>query len=85
MPAGSGASSHDLLQQVRALVAESEQRQQKELALRLSQVLTDVESQRRSDLVRIEQNMGQIEGFTGQEAVRQRELLNYLMRVSQHR
>jgi hypothetical protein len=85
MPAGSGVSSHDLLQQVRALVAESEQRQQKELALRLSQVLTDVESQRRSDLVRIEQNMGQIEGFTGQEAVRQRELLNYLMRVSQHR
>jgi hypothetical protein len=85
LPAGSGASSHDLLQQVKALVAESEQRQQKELALRLSQVLTDVESQRRSDLVRIEQNMGQIEGFTGQEAVRQRELLNYLMRVSQHR
>jgi anti-sigma factor RsiW len=85
VPGGSGASSRDLLQQVRALVAESEQRQQKELALRLSQVLTDVESQRRADLVRIEQNMGQIEGFTGQEAVRQRELLNYLMRVSQRR
>jgi hypothetical protein len=85
VPAGSGASSRDLLQQVRALVAESEQRQQKELALRLTQVLTDVESQRRADLVRIEQNMGQIEGLTGQEAVRQREMLNYLMRVSQRR
>ena len=85
VPASAVASSRDLLQQVRALVAESEQRQQKELALRLTQVLTDVESQRRADLVRIEQNMGQIEGFTGQEAVRQRELLNYLMRVSQRR
>jgi hypothetical protein len=83
--AGSGASSRDLLQQVRALVAESEQRQQKELALRLTQALTDVESQRRADLVRIEQNMGQIEGLTGQEAVRQREMLNYLMRVSGRR
>jgi putative zinc finger protein len=85
LPGGAAASSRELLQQVRALVAESEDRQKKELALRLSQVLTDVESQRRADLVRIEQNMGQIEGFTGQEAVRQRELLNYLMRVSQHR
>ena len=66
-------------------MAESEQRQQKELALRLTQVLTDVESQRRADLVRIEQNMGQIEGLTGQEAARQREMLNYLMRVSQRR
>jgi len=75
----------DLLQRVRALVDESEQRQQKELALRLAQVLRDVESQRRADLVRIEQNLGQIEGLAGQEAVRQREMLNYLMRVSQRR
>jgi hypothetical protein len=82
---GASSRSRDLLQQVRALVAESEQRQQKELALRLTQVLTDVESQRRADLVRIEQNMGQIEGLTGQEAVRQREMLNYLMRVSGRR
>jgi hypothetical protein len=85
VPAGAAANSRDLMQQVRALVAESEQRQQKELALRLTQVLRDVESQRRADLVRIEQNMGQIEGLTGQEAVRQREMLNYLMRVSQRR
>jgi hypothetical protein len=84
-PAGAAADARDLLQQVRTLVGESEQRQQKELALRLTQVLRDVESQRRADLVRIEQNMGQIEGLTGQEAVRQREMLNYLMRVSQRR
>ena len=58
---------------------------ERELALRVSQVTTDVESQRRADLVRIEQNMGQIEGLTGAEAARQRELLNYLVRVSQRR
>src|SRR4029450_10597061 len=44
VPASAVASSRDLLQQVRALVAESEQRQQKELALRLTQVLTHGES-----------------------------------------
>jgi hypothetical protein len=80
-----GATNDDLLRQVRALIEESERRQQRELALRVAQVSTDVESQRRADLVRIEQNMGQIEGLTGAEAARQRELLNYLVRVSQRR
>jgi anti-sigma factor RsiW len=84
-PASAAASSRDLLAQVRAMVDESEQRQKQELALRLTQALRDVESQRRADLVRIEQNMGQIEGLTGQEAARQREMLNYLMRVSERR
>jgi hypothetical protein len=74
-----------LVGQVRALIAESERRQQRELALRLTQVMHDLERQRRADLVRIEQNLGQLEGFTGAEAARQRELLNYLVRVSQQR
>jgi hypothetical protein len=80
-----GATSEDVLRQVRALIDESERRQQHELALRVAQMTADVESQRRADLVRIEQNMGQIEGMTGAEAARQRELLNYLVRVSQRR
>jgi hypothetical protein len=81
--ASTPASSEELMRQVRALVEASEKRQQRELALRLAQVVQDVEAQRRNDLVRIEQNMGQIEGVTGAEAARQRELLNYLVRVSQ--
>lgn len=80
-----GAGTDDVLRQVKALIDESERRQQRELALRVAQMTTDVESQRRADLVRIEQNMGQIEGVTGAEAARQRELLNYLVRVSQRR
>jgi hypothetical protein len=72
-----------ILSQVRSLVDESERRQQRELALRLAQVVQDYDAQRRSDLVRIEQSFGQIESLTGQEAARQREITNYLVRASQ--
>jgi len=74
-----------LLREVRALISESEKRQDRQLALRLTDMVQDVEAQRRADLVRIEQNMGQLEGLTGAEAARQREMLNYLVRVSQRR
>jgi hypothetical protein len=72
-----------LLSQVRSLVDESERRQQRELALRLAQVVQDFDVQRRTDLVRIEQGLGQLESQTGQEAARQREITNYLVRASQ--
>jgi hypothetical protein len=78
-------SEADLLRRVRGLIDESESRQQRALALRLAQVLRDVDTQRRTDLVRIERGFGQLEGITGAEAARQRELLNYLVRVSQQR
>jgi hypothetical protein len=81
-PARAEAGRDAVVEQVRLLIAESERRQQRELALRLTQVMQDLERQRRTDLVRIEQSFGQLEGFTGAEAARQRELLNYLMRVS---
>jgi anti-sigma factor RsiW len=82
--AAAPASGRDeLLRQVRTLLEESERRQQRELALRLTQLVQDIEVQRRADLVQIEQNFGQIEGFTNAEAVRQRALLNHLVRVSQ--
>ena len=71
-----------LLQQVQTLIDESERRQQRELALRLAQAVQDVDTQRRADLVRIEQGFGQIEGLTGQEAARQRAINSYLMRTS---
>ena len=70
---------------VRALIAESEARQQRELALRMAQLTSEVEVQRRADLVRIEQGFGVLEGTAGAEAAQQRELLNYLVRVSQQR
>jgi hypothetical protein len=70
------------LDRVRALIAESEQRQQRELALRLTQFGRDVDQQRRTDLVRINQGFGQFEGRTGAEIARQRQMIDYIMRVS---
>lgn len=77
-----GGAEADLLQRVRDLIAESEQRQQRELAFRLAQVVRDVDSQRRFDLARIERTVGQMEGATGAELADQRRAIN-LMRVSQ--
>ena len=76
-------SEAQLLARVRALIDESEQRQQRELALRTAQVVRDFDSQRRVDLAQIQQSFGQIEGLTGAEVREQRQMLNYLMRVSQ--
>jgi hypothetical protein len=78
-PAEAGELSLD---RVRSLIAESEQRQQRELALRLTQFGRDVDQQRRTDLVRINQGFGQFEGRTGAEIARQRQMIDYIMRVS---
>ena len=73
-----------LLQQVHSLVQASEERQQRQFALRLTEAMRELESERRADLVRIDQNFGQIEGTTGAAVAQQRELWNYLVRVAQH-
>ena len=72
-----------LVRHVEELIDASERRQQRELAYRLAQAMQDVDTQRRSDLVRIENGLGQIEGLTVQEGARQSRLINYLMRTSQ--
>lgn len=69
------SSSEDverLLQRVRAMIDQSEQRQKGELALRLSQVAREVDTQHRADLLRIQQDFGQ-----QQEAT-----MDYLVRTS---
>ncbi|MEQ1573712.1 MAG: hypothetical protein ABL993_05645 [Vicinamibacterales bacterium] len=76
---GGGAT----LQQVRALIQESEQRQQREMTLRTAEVVRDIDAQRRGDLVRIERTFGQMEGNTGVQVQQHQQMLNYLMRVSQ--
>jgi hypothetical protein len=70
------------LKQVQAMLDASEQRQRQELALRLTQLTRDLDVQRRADLVRISQGFGQFEGRTGEMMARQRQMLNYVMRVS---
>jgi anti-sigma factor RsiW len=72
-----------VMARVRALIEESEQRQQRELALRTAAIVRDFDSQRSVDLAQIQRSFGQMEGATSAEVREQRQLLNYLMRVSQ--
>ena len=80
---GSPTGSEEVLRRVKAMIDQSEGRQQRELALRLSQLVQDFDTQRRADLLNVEQNFGQLEGQTGAEVAEQRELLNSLVKVSQ--
>jgi hypothetical protein len=75
----------ETLRQVRELLQASERKQQQELALRVAQLARDVDVQRRADLVRIEQGLGQLEGQTGAAIAQQREWLDQLVRVSSQR
>jgi hypothetical protein len=43
----------------------------------------DFDAQRSDDMARIERTIGQMDGTTGVEVAQQRQMLNYLMRVSQ--
>lgn len=71
------------MRRVNALIAQSEERQRQELAQRLVQVGRDFETQRRADLVRISQDMWRLGGQTGEVARTQRQMLDYIVRVSQ--
>jgi len=73
----------DTLRRVRALLEESEKRQQRELALRVAELLRDVNAQRQADLIKIDRNLGKMENSLGVEVLQQRQSLNYLMRVNQ--
>jgi anti-sigma factor RsiW len=81
--ASTAAGNAAVLQQVRQMIRESEVRQQQELSLRTAEVIRDFDTQRRGDLARIEQTFGRMEGTTSAEVEQQRQMLNYLMRVSQ--
>jgi anti-sigma factor RsiW len=83
LQARSAPADVDVLRRVRALVDESERRQQRELALRIAEVFRDINAQRKADLTKIDRNLGFIQDRTGVEILKQRETINYLMKVSQ--
>jgi hypothetical protein len=64
--------TEQLLQRVRAMIDQSEQRQQRELAQRISQFAIEEHTQHQADMLRIEQNLGQ----------QQDEVMNYLVRTA---
>lgn len=71
-------------QRVSAMIQASERRQQRELALRVADVMRDVQAQRQADLVRIERSLGIIQSRTGMEVLRtQRQVNSLAQQVSQ--
>jgi hypothetical protein len=72
-------SDEALMRRFQTLVADSEERQRRELALRTAQVLRDMEIQRKVDMATVQQNIGQIQGTTGAELQRQRQLYDMLI------
>jgi hypothetical protein len=81
-----GVSEEAVLKRVRALIDESEQKQQRELALRIAEVDTHVQAQRFADLRNIERNLTAMKSNTGVDMMRLYNMTNELaVRVSQTR
>jgi hypothetical protein len=78
-------SDAEIVHRMRELLAQSETKQQGELALRIAQVLRDVEAQRVADLARIQQGFRGIEASVSAEAQGHRELTNYLLSSSKQK
>jgi hypothetical protein len=73
----------ELMRKVTALVKESERRQESELALRVASIARELNDQRRSDLMKIDNSQRALQDKLGIEVLRQRTALNRLISVSQ--
>jgi iron-sulfur cluster repair protein YtfE (RIC family) len=75
----SSSPDAEVVRRVRALIEESEKRQQNELALRVAEVLRDVHAQRQADLIKIDRTLGAVENRVGVEVMKDRQRLNTLL------
>ena len=74
------------MRRVRALIDESERKQQRELALRVAEMARDSQAQRQADFAQINRSLGFIQANTGAEMMRNRQRLNSLaVQVNQTR
>ena len=73
------AADAEIIKRVRELLAQSESRQQGELALRIAQVIRDVDAQRVADLTRIQQGLGRIDATVTAEAASRSDLTNFVL------
>jgi len=75
-PAAVPVSQDAVLQQVRTLLEQSEERQRRDFTLRMVDLASNIETQRRVDLATVRQSMGQRETVIGTELRQQREALD---------
>jgi hypothetical protein len=83
LPTTVRAADPDLARRLRALIDESEKRQQRELALRIAEVLRDVNVQRQADLAKVNRALGAVENNLGVEVLKTRQQVNLMYRASQ--
>jgi hypothetical protein len=89
--APAGAAAHnavdaDTLRRVRALIDDSEKRQQRELALRLAEVIRDVNAKREADLLKVDRVLGTVRNDLGIQVLKNRaqmQQMDYFIRASQ--
>lgn len=74
----SGPVDEATISRVRQLIAESEQRHERALAMRFVEFTRDMNMQRRADM----QNLGRVVGSYDGELMRQRQMINNVIRVS---
>lgn len=72
-------SDAEIIRRVREMLAQSESKQQGELALRIAQVISDVDAQRAADLAQIQKGLRGIEASISAEGAQHRELTNYIL------
>jgi anti-sigma factor RsiW len=73
----------EVLKRVQTLITDSEERQRRELALRTTEIVRDMDTQRRVDMAQVSRNIGQIQDLTGAAVRDQNDMFNYLVKVSQ--
>lgn len=80
--AAPAAADEATMRRVRQLLAESEQRQEQAMAMRFVEFNRDMNLQRRADMMRITTTLDQQFGQYGSEMMRQRQMMNNVLRVS---
>ena len=76
------SSDAEILKRVREILAQSETKQQGELALRIRQVMYDVDAQRETDLAGINQVVGRIDRSVAREADARHDLANVVIGIT---
>jgi anti-sigma factor RsiW len=66
---------------IRQQILASEQRQNRELALRIYQVNRDLDTARRADYARVNQGLSMIQGVAAETSVRQKQFEDYVVRT----
>jgi len=78
-PVATRVNEDAVVQQVKSLLEQSEERQRRDFTLRMVDLASGIETQRRVDLASVRQTMGTMQGVTGAEVRQQREAINYLI------